>query len=525
MLTEVTEPPLSPETPRRIPHLSRIVTSFAWLVTETISARIVAFLSQLVLAYLLVREDFGLFVQTNLVRSLADLIATPGFRILLIQRHAEFNRIATPVFWLSAILGLLCSAIIVVVAFLSEAVESPIALAMILIVASSVPFRALSVLPEAALRIRMQFAEIAFLGLLAVLLTAVISIVLAYMGFGALSLVIPFPIVAIVQLFIAWWLTRPKVAFLFSLKDCGEVIQSTSILFASRLLTFFSANVDYFFLLMFHSKEVVGLYFLAFNMSTQTIRLFSDTLVQVLMPAMAHTSEVEKQSRISLRATRMIALIVIPGCVLLAVLAPQVVALCFRPEYLGMIPMLQVLCLGMAFRCVGAISNALLNAQGRFGTVLWFDATTTILFGVSVGLAAWLGTAVHVAVVVGVNVIVRMVLLQRASLRNSQIAISEAVGSYMYPAFVSLLSGVATQVLYHSLAVHISGDLGALIVKGCLFCVLYLSLASITMKKDVKATFGWIGSLWHKIFHWTFEGKFPKSHQSRISERGPGSES
>jgi hypothetical protein len=55
--------------------------------------------------------------------------------------------------------------------------------------------------------------------------------------------------------------------------------------------------------------------------------------------------------------------------------------------------------------------------------------------------------------------------------------------------------------------------------------VLYLSLASITMKKDVKATFGWIGSLWHKIFHWTFEGKFPKSHQSRISERGPGSES
>src|SRR5690606_34728509 len=122
-----------------------------------------------------------------------------------------------------------------------------------------------------ALRIRMQFGAIAFLGAMAAVITAIISIGLAYLGFGAISLVAPFPIVALFQLGVAWWLARPKVTFIFDLEGYLQVIRSITVLFSSRVLTVFSANVDYFFLLMFHSKEVVGVYFLAFNISTQTI--------------------------------------------------------------------------------------------------------------------------------------------------------------------------------------------------------------------------------------------------------------
>ena len=165
-----------------------------------------------------------------------------------------------------------------------------------------------------------------------------------------------------------------------------------------------------------------------------------------------------------------------------------------------MAPILQVLALGMAFRCVGAVSNALLNAQGRFGTVLWFDILTTIIFSVSVGFAAWLGTAIHVAVVVGINVIVRMIFLQQASLQESNITITTAVASYLLPAAVALLASLSAEGAVQYLALwHQVGDLARLVVKGLVFGAVYLCLALVTMHDDVVATGSRLGSIWHRI--------------------------
>lgn len=503
MAFEPTTPTATAGPSKKVTKPSRAVSSVAWLVSETLVARVVAFGSQLLLAYLLVREDFGLFAMTNMVRAVAELIASPGLRTLLIQRHAEYDKLAAPVFWLSALLGLLGAASVCVVTyFWYQGEENALAARMIYVVALSIPLRAVCVLPESALRIRMQFAQIAMLGALNVVLTCVISITLAYYGFGAMSLVIPFPIVALIQLAITWWLVRPQIGRRFSIDDCWGILHSSLVLFASRVLTVLSANIDYFFLLMFHDKVVVGLYFLAFNISTQTLRLFSESLVQVLMPSLVHIPEQERRLATTVRATRAISLVVMPSCFLLGLIAKEFVEIGYRPEYIDMVPILVVLCLGMAFRCVGAISNALLNAQGRFGTVLTFDVLTTAIFSASVGVAAWLGSAVSVAFVVSANVIIRMLFLQRAALTYNGVTYFRAgVISYLLPvavAFVAYLAGVSSvQWLQANVVVS---PWRAAAIKIASFSVTYLLLAFWLMKDDVLALISRIASLWPRIF-------------------------
>lgn len=482
------------------PH-GKVVSSVAWLVSETIVARALAFVSQLVLAYLLVREDFGLFAMTNMVRAIADLIATPGFRTLIIQRHADYEKLATPVFWLSFVLGLIGGGLVVILSFFAmQGEDGPTVAKMMLVIALSIPLRAMCVLPESALRIRMQFAEIAMLGAFNVGLTAILSILFAYLGFGALSLAIPFPIVGALQFLIAWYLTRPKISLKVNLSDCYSILHDSTVLFTSRVLSVVSANIDYFFLLLFHNKDVVGIYYLAFNISTQTLRLFSENLVQVLMPSLAHIPEPERQFSMTLRATRAISLIVMPSCFLLACLSPQFIELFYRPEYLGMIPILQILSVGMAFRCVGAVSNALLNAQGRFGIVLAFDIITTIIFAASVGVAAWLGDSTQVAIVVSLNVVVRMLFLQQASLQGSNITWWTSINAYLLPAILATIASVITEVATHGMSGGTRYELGVVLVaKSATFALAYLVMAMLFMREDMFLLASRIASLWPKI--------------------------
>src|SRR5690606_17398595 len=94
----------------------KTATGFAWLLLQTLSVKLATVAGQIVLAWLLAPEDFGLIALAYSVVSFLTIFQASGLREILIQREREFSRLVSPAFWLSLLIGGAVSLMIVAAA-------------------------------------------------------------------------------------------------------------------------------------------------------------------------------------------------------------------------------------------------------------------------------------------------------------------------------------------------------------------------------------------------------------------------
>ena len=99
-------------------------------------------------------------------------------------------------------------------------------------------------------------------------------------------------------------------------------------------------------------------------------------------------------------ACGLIALLGIPSCFGLALIADPLVRLCFDDRYLPSIPFLQLLSIGMAFRMVGHNGSFLMQANGRWRAYFSLSVINAIVFVVAALIGVRLGGALGLTVAV-----------------------------------------------------------------------------------------------------------------------------
>ncbi|MFW5652789.1 MAG: oligosaccharide flippase family protein, partial [Planctomycetota bacterium] len=116
-------------------------------------------------------------------------------------------------------------------------------------------------------------------------------------------------------------------------------------------------------------ETVVGIYWFAYMLSLQSVMLLSNTLSQVLLPALSQLNDdPDRQREAFLRAARMLAGAGVFICLLQAACAAPAVRLLLPVEQAPIIPVIQILSIGMAIRIGWTASRNLILAQGRFRT-------------------------------------------------------------------------------------------------------------------------------------------------------------
>ena len=86
--------------------MSRVVKAFMWSAAEQFGVKAVALLTQIVLARLLLPDEFGVLAILLVVVNVADVVAQSGFGQAIIQKtHADDVTFSTA-FWLSLLIAL-----------------------------------------------------------------------------------------------------------------------------------------------------------------------------------------------------------------------------------------------------------------------------------------------------------------------------------------------------------------------------------------------------------------------------------
>lgn len=351
------------------PLSRRTARGFLWAALQTFGTRAVAIVGQVVLAWLLRPDDFGLVSIAYSVSALAGIIQMGGLRDVLTRRHRRIDRWSQPAFWLAMALGLAAAGLLACAAPAVAAIyDRPEVTGLIWVLAVVLPLNAASTVPLARLQVELRMAPLAILGFAEAIVMAGSSITLAMMGFGPYSFVLPQVLVAACRVPIVWRLARWIPQARLHVRRWRPIARDNLLTMLTQLILLGIDHGDYIVLGLLAAESELGVYYFAFNLSMQLVALVASNLGVVLFPSLARlTHDRQRQTQAFLRASRALMLIGVPLCLLQAAMADSIVRLLFPERWEGAIVPLAILSIGMAVRITSWPVSSLLRAQGRFG--------------------------------------------------------------------------------------------------------------------------------------------------------------
>ena len=365
----------------------------AWTSLLTAVSRASQLVSQLVLAWLLVPEDFGVVGLAYTVMMFVWLLRQAGIMPWLIQRERRLERWAGPAGWMSLAIGLASAGATAAAApWVGEFYRQPRVVGVLWVLALGLPLESLAVVPRAALQARLRFRPLALIDGGGALGAGALSIALAWWGWGVYSFVLPRVVVAAVSLPLMWsasglsWRRGPAWGrWKYLAAGMGWI---TAGGLAIQLIN----QGDYIVLGRVADEATVGRYYLAFMIASQTMTLLTVNLGLVLMPALSrYRSEPARQAAMFMKFQEMMAVVAVPLCLTLSVCAEPLVAALLGPAWSGAGPMLAWLAAGMAFRMLAVNTHHYLQAAGRWAAFFWLNLGHGLLFIVTCAVAWRLG--------------------------------------------------------------------------------------------------------------------------------------
>ena len=434
--------------PRLRPGLGSAATAgFFWLFAQSVSARLLGFFSQLMLAWLLSPADFGIIGLAYTITGVAQALVSFGVDDVLLQRQRHMAHWSSAAFWISlslATLGML--AIAVAAPFAARIYRSPDLVWIILLLAIAMPIRTLATVPTVSIRLEMDFRFLAAYNTFEIFSVQLLTVGFAWIGLGAFSFALPLPIIAVFKAVLFWRRSPPLYNRRLKQVQVLYMLGRSTIVFVTRTIIEIVNQGDYIVLGLIATKSEVGLYFFAFRFSVQPVRMLSGNFVNVILPAFAQlTDQPARQTDAAIRACRLLSYLVVPFCFLQAALAGPGLQLLFGQRWQGAIPLVQLLSIGLPFDAVSWISGSLLSARREFGRAFRFAAVSApVFFGLVIG-GAWLHGVIGVATAVVVYYMTYPPFCSILILRSNNASTTTILELYFMPV---VLAGLAIGAAY-----------------------------------------------------------------------------
>lgn len=473
---------------------ARTARGFVWLLAQTVGGKLINIGGQVVLAWLLRPADFGRVGLAYTVSAFGGLLMYAGVREILVQRQEHFGRWVNAAFWLSLVLGIASAVVMAVTApVVARIYGAPEVTGLVMVLAANSAVSALATVPEALMRIRLLFRMQAVSGFLATVATTGLSILIAWRwNWGAYAFVVPLLVVSIARTAALWAMLPAPVRARPQVRRWKYLIGDSGLLLGFALCSTITLQGDYVLLGLLHTKEAVGYYFFAFNLSTQTVQLLGMNLAGVLFPALSRMKEEPKrQAEAFLSALRVLTYVGVPACFIQAALAEPVMRLMFHPKWEPAIAVVQVHSVGMAWLLYGWQAGALMQAQGRFRTLLLYGVFAAFAFLGLVLAGALAGGPVAVAVAVGFAFAVLAVSGLYAALRPTGAGWGDIMRWCLGPMGLALLAVGPVAVFVHLLPAGSRPGMAGQIVAGGLAAA---GLYAVLLRTVAPGVWGEIGA-------------------------------
>lgn len=360
-----------PRPARRAIKKATFLHGLRWSAVTKGSQALFSILTPIILARLLVPEDFGLISMAAVFTGIATLFIDFGTGAAIIRQRDPDPGFLSSVFWFNILLGMsLCLAIVAAAPWIASLYGYPILKAIIYIQSVSILLASMTTVPSALLRREVQFRPIAVSRVLSQVLGAAVGIVMAAMGFGVWSLVFFTVTNSLFFTVFLWFGSSWRPGFTFSVGHIREIFHFSSYVTATQLVNYFQRRGDKFIVGYYLGDGMLGLYSKAYNFLLKTTRMINGFFGPVIYPVMAAVRDDRARLRaLFLRASQAFAVVYFPIAVFVILFAEPLVLVVLGEQWAEMTPLVPVFAGILFFQPLSKIHAQIYTALGKVGVM------------------------------------------------------------------------------------------------------------------------------------------------------------
>lgn len=354
---------------------SQATKGMLWSAVDKFAVQAEQFVIGIVLARLLMPEDFGLIGMLSIFIAISQSFINSGMGSGLIQKKDRTDVDFSTVFVFNFVVSVFFYFVLFFTApLIARFYDMPQLVMLTRVLSINIVINSLAIVQRSRLTINIDFKSFAKINVASVIIGGILGILFALKGFGVWALVIQTVSAAVVSVFMFWYLSRWRPSIQFSKKSFKELFGFGSKLLMAGLYAQAFNNIYNITIGKAYSAAELGFYTRAKAFAEISAGTVTSILQQVTYPILASLQD-DKERMVSVysRLIRMTAFFIFPVMTMLSLLADPFVRLLLGPNWLSVIVLLQWMSFARLFYPISVINMNILNAIGRSDLFLKVD--------------------------------------------------------------------------------------------------------------------------------------------------------
>ena len=346
-----------------------------WSAIERFSVQGSSFVLGIIIARLLDPKDYALIAMLNIFMALAQSVIDSGFANALIQKKNRTNTDYTTVFYFNIAVSVCLYLLLYICSpFISDFYNQPELDLITKVVGISLIINSFGIVQQAKLTIELDFKRQAKASLTAVIIGGVIGFIFAYKGFGVWALVIQSLSNNLIKVLLYWIYAKWKPMLTFSYSSFKELFAFGSKLLASGLLHTIYVNLYTLIIGKRFSPIDLGFYNRAFVFAQCPSNNITNILIRVIYPIQCNIQDEKELLESSfVKYMKMSCYIIFPMMLGLCAIAEPLVRILLTDKWLGIVPLLRILCIAFMWDPVMRLNNSILQVKKRSDYTLYAE--------------------------------------------------------------------------------------------------------------------------------------------------------
>ena len=424
----------------------KAITGVVWSAIENLSVKGVQFVLGIILARILMPDDYGLIGMIMVFMAISATFIDSGFSKALIQKKDRDEKDFSTVFYFNIVIAVCFYLILFLCApFIANFYHQQVLVSIVRVFGLVVIINSFAVVQRSKFSINIDFKSQTKASLLSILISGIFGIYLAYSGYGVWALVVQTLINASLNVGMLWYLSKwiPRDGFHYN--RFKSLFSFGSKLLLSRLIDTIYQNIYLIVIGRLFSIAELGYYTRAKQLNDFPSINITSILQKVTFPLLSGIQDDNIRLKENYRLIiKLSAFVVFPLMIGLAALAKPLIVLILTDKWLNSVWILQLLCFAGMWYPINALNLSVLNVKGRSDLFLRLEiikkviVTIVLVFSIPFGIKAIIIGQIFTAIISVVintyytNVIISYSLIQQLTDIIGVLLVSLIMGMIIY---------------------------------------------------------------------------------------------
>ena len=351
--------------------MNKVIQNLFWRFAERSGAQIVSFIVSIVLARILVPEDYGTIALVTVFTAILQVFVDSGLGTALIQKKDADDLDFSSVFYFNfCVCIILYVGMFIAAPYIALFYEDRNLTSVVRVLSFTLVISGVKGIQQAYVSRNLLFKRFFFSTIGGTIFSAFLGIGMAYIGLGVWALVAQQLSNAAIDTLILWITVKWHPKRMFSWKRLKSLLTFGWKLLVSALLDTVYNNLRNLIIGKFYTSTDLAFYNQGDKFPKIVVTNINTSIDSVLLPTMSNVQDDrERVKQMTRRAIKTSTYVMAPLMMGLAFCAEPIVKLVLTDKWLPCVPFLRIFCITYMF---WPVHTANLNAMNAMGRSDWF---------------------------------------------------------------------------------------------------------------------------------------------------------